>query len=329
MKDKEKDKDLVQKKIAFIILLVGFILSLVIGVIGGLKMFLTFADQMTTPQSNIEQTTSSFYTDGKLNFSNGTTYECQGSNCNWAYEMIDDVSYKMQYYNDGTINMFEGLIDDRYAFLVDGDNVGEEDTYYRGLGVKIYDTATSKVVDEYLAIKNYSKILYNKVYIVQAKTGKWGLINIIDGSATNVFEFKYDFIGVFARDNTVDISAVDKFVVLENGKWSILDISGNVVSGPFDDKIVGYEGSMVVLTDDTKVYVNIFNSNKYDYSSFKNVLFTNTEAVVLYNDTSLSVVSGLTGLELFTKIGDMRDVSVKEDGDKFKLLISGQEVYTG
>lgn len=327
--NKEKDNDLVQKKIALIFLLLGLIVSLAIGLIGGVKAFLQFADQMTTPTSSsgIETTTPSFRDGNTLNFSNGKTYTCSGGEvCGWAYEMIDDVNYSLKYLNDQSINMFDSLIDNRYAFIVDGEK--SEEDYYRDINIKVYDTTEGKVIGEYFSIKNYSKSLYNNSFIAQNTNGKWGVINLADGIITNVIEFKYDYIGVFAKDINEDLSSVDKLAVLESGQWSVINFNGEILQGPFVYKIIGYENNMVVVDKDGTVDAMLNGQGLYTFNNYKSVEFTGKNSIVFYNDTALVLVSSNTGQVEYRFNGDARKVSLIENNAEVSIVIDGKTQHT-
>lgn len=327
-----KDIDAGNKKAALVILIIIFVISIVIAVTGSVKKFIDLLEitQEETLSSNTTQPTN-FYQDGKLNFFDGSnllgTYTCTGSYCNWAYEKIDDKNYNVQFYDDGKIDLLGSLINNRYAFITDSKNNDAEDPYHYDDGVKLYDVVNSKVVDEYVSVKNYSSNLQNNSFIVQNKEGKWGVINLNDNVVTSI-DFQYDYIGLFYIDSESQLSSVDTYIAYQSGNWVLLDISGQKVSTSFSDSIVGYQKEFVITYNSNNKYsIYTKDGEKINEEDLEHIVFSSTKYIALYNfnrlvvydSESKNIIKTLTDQEI-------ENAEFVREGNDILLKINDQEV---
>lgn len=319
--------DNINKVIALIILLVLCLGCLGMGATGAFMRFKKLLDETKPTTDPIYK---DFFQDGNLNFYSGSElaaeYECQSSYCGWAYERIDDGEYALKYYKQDTVRQYSDKIDNRYAFIVDG-NPDETDPYYFAAGVKVYDIQAKAVIAEFKAIKNYGTTLFNNTYIAQDTNGKWGIIDLAYGKVNTDLEFDYDYIGIFyladGEDNgTEPLKDISKYVVLQDGGWYVIDSSGTKLTARIPEPIQGYEGNMIVTGTDS---MSIYNTNGSRlFSDGTNVLYSGRDLLTINNDTDIDLVDANTGESKWHYIySNIRSVALQENGSKMEVAVNG------
>ena len=272
-----------------------------------------------------------FYEDGQLNFYDfGTlvgTYTCENNvYCGWAYETMDDVDYDLDYYFDKTIDTFN-LVNGRYAFIVDT-SVKEE--YYRSSWIKLYDVTTSSIIDEYVAVKNYTIGMENDTYIVKNGAGKWGVIQLGVAGMDTVVPFEYDYIGVQNQlANASSLLVADKFAAIKDGSWVIVDATGSELSFKISQDIYQYDnGALIVKDEEGKFKLYDYDGNTLlNGVAYKDLKFVNKYVFTFDFYGYFKIADYTTGTIVSTKnptISSLGDVTyeVNEDGS-MDIYISG------
>ena len=338
-------KDVVSKTIAFIIILLGFIASLGIAGIGSFTKIKELIDSQKVEPVYIH----SFFEEGKLWFYDASdnliaSYECNGVYCGFAYETIDDEGYALKYFNDGTINEIK-TIDDMYAFIIDvpapqtsenetaeqyTDN--EENKYHYETKVQLFHLQSNKIVREYMAVKNYS-ILPNRTFIVRNMDGKWGVIQFVGQEVNDIISAQYDYIGVFSPTEDLAPTDYDKYVVLANGYWSLLDTTGKSVSTPLTEPIYGYEGETIVTKPSERVHhLYDFKGQKiYDYN-FEKTNITGKGYIIAYSEGGIAIVvdnKGTVLAEAELMSGQTPTYEYDSTNKEVVVMASGSEMFRG
>ena len=360
-------KDKVSKILALIIFVLGFIASFGIAATGTFIRIKEFIESQKVETTYIHP----FSDEGKLWLYEGEElkmeYECKydGVYCGYAYEFIDDESYKLLYYNDGSVNELSTLINGRYIFIVQTQNAAKkqeeaekaqqqtieenpngeteadieyfEDTpteaeYYYDEKVDVLDTVDVKVVAQYSAIKNYT-ILPENIYIAQNLQGKWGVIEFTDSGIKDVIPAQYDFIGIFTADNTVAPVDYTAYVVLNNGQWSLIDKTGKQISSPIRDAIYGFDGETIVAKSDSETFNVYHNGTKINKDlEYETIEFSQKGYVLAYVQGFGYAVYDNKGKivnEGSLSYGQVAILEYNEETQEVIVTANGIEVYRG
>ena len=331
-------KDQFSKTFAFILLLLAFIASVVIGV-NGVKIRVHNYIESKKPKPIVLH---NFYEDGKLWFySPGTTniqgtYQCNGKGiyCGFAFELIDDKSYSLQYYDSKTQINYTSYIAGNYAFIIDAENPPEEgDTCYRNENVKLINITTGAVLKEYSAIKSYSNANgIDGTFIVRSLDGKWGTIKVGFNGPEDKVPLEYDFVGMFTYAATESPTVTDKFVVKKGSTWSVIDENGTAIISNVPDPIYGYEGT-TAATRNTSGEYNIYDSkgtkiNLITY--YTSVKFSGTGYVLGQRENIQYGIYDNAGKEVKTdQLFFQEDISTTTTETSTTFAKKGVTVFTG
>lgn len=363
-------KDKASKIIAFLLLILGFIASFGIAATGTFFRIKEFIESQKVETVYIHP----FSDGGKLYLYNGEEllmeYECDydGVYCDHAFEFIDDESYSLLHYQDGTVDQLSSLINGQYIFIVqskkaakkqdeqaaaqaaaqqqlqedpNGDtaqdieyyedvSTGEE--YYYDETVDVLDIFDKKVVKQYAAIKNYS-ILPETLYMAKNLQGKWGVIEFTDTGIKDVIPAQYDFIGIFTPDNTLAPVDYTAYVVLNNGQWSLIDKIGKQITPPIKDAIYGYEGETIVARTANETYNIYYNGNKLNKEiEYEAIEFTQKGYVLAYLqgfEYALYDNKGRVVNEGPLSFGQVATTEYNEETKEVIVTANGIEVYRG
>jgi len=229
--------------ITIIVLLVIFLPLTVVGFI--------FKDDKSLLEENPGH---DFYYKGYLWFYDNndkllSKYECQNKLCELAVPMIDDAAYGINYYKDGNLKKVS-VIDDRYTFITDG------------ALIYLFDVSNGLVLESYKSLKTYNVNLANNLYIVQNKDGLWGVLGLNKTGLSRPLNFEYDFIGL-KDDVNNGVLNTNKFIVLKNSKWYIIDNTNNSVTSAIDSPIVDYTNYYIFSKNIEKV--KVYGYDGYEY----------------------------------------------------------------
>lgn len=176
-------------------------------------------------------------------------YECMTEICEFTNPTIDDDTYGINYYKDGTINSVS-LMNNKYTFITDG------------AVINLYAANTGTVLQTYKAVKTYNTTLENNSFIVQNNGGVWGVISISDTLGA-VLPFEYSFIGLLGNINEEGTLSTDKFIVQKDTKWYIVDNTNNTLSGEISDPIVNFTNDYIFSKNTEQVRIYGFDNTEY------------------------------------------------------------------
>lgn len=176
-------------------------------------------------------------------------YECLTEICEFTKPSIDDDTYGINYYKEGTIKRVS-LMNDKYTFITDG------------AVINLYAANTGTTLQTYKALKTYNTTLENNSFIVQNNEGVWGVLSIGDTLGA-VLPFEYSFIGLLGNLNEDGTLSTDKFIVQKDTKWYIVDKTNNTLSGEMDDPIVYYTDKYIFSRNSEQVRIYGFDNIEY------------------------------------------------------------------
>ena len=267
---------------------------------------------------NADNPNKMFHYGDKLYFYNGKdllgTYKCQYENCSYAREVIKDDDYFIDYNKTGGQT---GIINNKYAFI--SDYKDSQNIVY------LYDIENGSSAITYKSYKYYGIGIKDDHFIVEAPNGKYGVIQV-KNKVKIVLPYEYDYI---AAANVLDGNKLsDKFIALKNGKWALLDNNGNELTSEFNNPIVSYDDSVVVIKNNA--YYSLYSytgtikpaANAY---SFKNLRFISKYLEI----TDLSDKYYIYDPQSSTKKSDMYNVygdttvETKLSGNVIEVIING------
>lgn len=236
-----------KNKKGFLISTIFFLVLLVVMMIMGFYYKLT--DKVKEEPVVVEKNTIAFY-DGNKTILN--KYTCQKAYCGFAKTTVDDTNYLLDYYQDGNLENNK-TINDCYAFIYDAENELYEE-------IILYDFLNKEVINTYKAIKNYNVLIENDIYLVKDLNDLWGVISFSEEGYKELIAPEYNYIGLI---NNFDIESntllADRFLVLKNNKWGIVDQSNVLLSSYLEESVINYTGLYIITKVDN--YFKI-----YDYS---------------------------------------------------------------
>lgn len=194
----------------------------------------------------------SFY-DGHLWFYNIndnflSKYECATEICEYTTTIIDDDTYGINYYKEGTIDKVS-LIDDKYTFITDGVNI------------YLYSATTGSTLQTYKSVKTYNTNIENNTYILENSDGVWGVL-MLGNVLAPILPFEYSFIGLKNELNDDNTLKAEKFIVKKDNKWFIVDRNNSAISSYIDEPIIDYTNDYIISKD---VRVRIFSYEGFEY----------------------------------------------------------------
>ena len=310
------------------ILIVGLLISFSLLSIAGLSLkFMGYGNNQGKEQTFYKDGKLHFYKDGKLI----GTYTCKNETnyCDFAYEMIDEIDYNINFYDDQKIDKI-GLINDRYVFLID-DFIQSDDEYYRDSSVILYDVVGDYKIREYRAVKNYTLGLENDKFIVQHDDGKWGVITLTSDFLINILGFDYDYIGLVNRKNSDKQLIADNYIVKTDNSWSIINEKTVELVKNIIFPIVDYNGKYVITHVGDNYYLHDYDGNmQLSAETFLNLSFTGKYVSVLESNRYFYVYDPETNTELTPKLYVLEDknyVALINKEGKIEITI-GDEVTT-
>ncbi len=244
--------------------------------------------KITSKVENItkENPNHDFYYQGRLYFYDEQgnflgNYTCGADNCGHVKTIIDDESYNLNYYADGTQEYLNYENND-YAFVSDGKNI------------ILYSFKLKAPIITYSEVKDYHTT-NNHNYLIAKKDGKWGVLNL--NSLTNVIDYTFDFIGL--PNKVVDgVLQTDNFIAFKDNRWYILDAEGNPKNNGVLAPIIAFNPNYI-LTNEKEIFD--YESNKVPINvSYKDIALVDGYTVLVTNNNTVLVYSDLKGLILAT-----------------------------
>lgn len=159
-------------------------------------------------------------------------------------------------------NSYIALFNKKYVFISDMDNNNSE--------IKFYDLGENKTKGTYLTIdagmkKNIDNLTLidtkSTKVIAKLRSGKYGVIEITNNSATVALNFDYEYI---------ERAGNDFIVQLENKNYQILYGNNSYSSSEFPGRILNYANQHLVIEKNSKVYLyngdgSVVTDKGFDY----------------------------------------------------------------
>lgn len=225
-------------------------------------------------------------------------YECQTKVCDFTVPTIDDSTYGINYYKEGTMTKVP-VISNKYTFITDG------------AVIYLYGVSNGMTLGTFKAVKNYSTNLDNNAYIVQNSDDLWGVITIGD-TIGPVLPFNYDFIGIAKNGKVEGDLSTDKFIVLKDNKWYIVDNENSALTGYIDDPIIEY----------TNEYVFSKNAERIKVHSYENYEFLTDLTIKDYiiEDKYIGIITD-NSLLIYENLGVnyIKNITITNSTDKIDL----------
>ena len=177
-----------------------------------------------------------------------SNYECKTELCELSKPIINDDDYGIEYFkgNKETVD----VEDNAYTFITDG------------AVIYLYNVINGSTLQSYKAIKNYNTEVFNNSYIIQNNDGLWGVLNI--GSVLSVvLPFEYDFVGLTNNVDPAGVLNSNKFIVLKDSKWYLVDNTNSAITGYIQEPIVDYTDSFVVSKNDQRIRIYSYENFEY------------------------------------------------------------------
>jgi len=243
-------------------------------------------------------------------------YECQTEICEFANPTIDDTTFGINYYKEGSIKSV-GLIRDKYTFITDGSLI------------YLYAANTGTILQNYKAIKTYNTNIENNSYIIQDLNGVWGVISVSD-ILNSVLPFEYSFIGLIHNINEYGALMADKFIVQKDTKWYLVDNNNSALTGEIDDPIIDYNDSYIFSKSQDRIRIYSYENYEYltnytikDYIlEDKYIGIITDKFLIIYENLGNKYLKSVTLTDKDAKVG------LEKDETKLNITIDGNVVET-
>ncbi len=213
-----------------------------------------------------------------------SSYSCDTKLCDLSAPIIDDDTYGINYYKDGALKQIE-VIDEKYAFLTDG------------AVIHLYGVDSGGVIQTYKSVKNYNSHLENDAYIIQNNNDLWGVLGI-GNTLKIILPFDYDFIGISNKINEEGIIRSDKFIVLKDNKWFLVDNANSALTKKMDAPIIDYTNEYIFVKESERIKIYNYEGLEYLQNYIINdfVILDNYIAIITNNE--LMIYNNLNNLPI-------------------------------
>lgn len=256
------------------------------------------------------------YFDGYMWFYNTkdeylSKYECQTEVCEYTIPIIDDNTYGINNYKGGLLERVS-LIDDKYTFITDG------------ALIYLYSAETGSTLQTYKAIKTYNTTLEDNSYIIQNSNGVWGVLSL-GSMLKSVLPFEYSFIGLKDNVNKDGTLSTDKFIVMKDTKWYLVDNNNSAITGYIDDPIIDYTNDYVFSKNLDRV--RVYSYNNYEYLTNFNIkdYILEDKYVGIITDNFLLIYENLGNNYIKSMVitDNMGDITLEKVNNKLDIKING------
>lgn len=238
-------------------------------------------------------------------------YECLTEKCEIASSTIDDAIYGIKYYQEGTLEKIPQL--NNYVFINDG------------ALIYLFNLENGKVLTTYKEIKNYNTKTENNVYILKNNKDIWGALTI-GNNLNKVLDYEYDFIGLGNKVNEYGVLKTDKFIVLKDNKWYIVDQNNSAISGVIDNPIVEFNNEYIFSQSDEKIRIYSYDNYEYliDYK-IKDYLLED-KYIGIVTDEMLYIYENLGTIYIksYELSKEASEIKLEKIGNKLNVLINGE-----
>lgn len=243
-----------------------------------------------------------------------SSYECQTEVCELSVPTIDDDTYGINYYK-GTISSVP-VEDNSYTFITDG------------AVLYLYNVKNGTTLQSYKSIKNYNTKINNNNYILQNSDGLWGVLTV-GSTLSSVLPFEYDFVGLINKVDDKGILNSDKFIVLKDSKWYIVDSDNSAITGYIDDPIIDYTDEYVISKNSERIRIHSYQNFEYltnyqikDYALEDNYIAIVIDGFILiYNSLNTNYIKSIP----LTTSGEL---DLEKEDNKLIVKINNEIIET-
>lgn len=264
-----------KKTVTFVIIIILLIVFVPLAVLSTVL-------HLQNKREGIDNPNHEFLYNGKLYFyDNNTligTYICENLDyCNYALSR-NNFSYALLEHQEEKPIPFS-LIQNRYAFLLDTSTA-----FLNEAKIILYDIKLNKKLGEYLEVKNYGIGIEKETYLVKNSDGKWGVLSFEDG-VNMVIPFQYDYLGLIdvVTENKV---TVENYVVMQAGKWFLIDNSNNKVSDVFTEEIVSYNKEYIITSNGSSMRLLTHDGRNRLFGEYKYLHFCGDYVAIVENSNT-------------------------------------------
>lgn len=262
-----------------------------------------------------------------VNLPGGGCYMCEnaGGYCNYALNYIRDDEYHINYYKGS--NPY-ATATSGYAFIMDTLNTFNTSQKLEYPNVILYNSVIGINGGEIAGINNYGLGIAGNLYITINDAGKYGLFKI-DTTVTKLLDYDYDFLGLANHIDSEGLLDSTYLIAKKNNEWSLITITGDVITGPYSYPIVDFNSYIAVFYQNDSYYVYKYNSDDYstpDYLfpySFSRV-YVYQNLLVLVNNTNVVVYDTFSWSNMgeASQISSLDDLRIVEESDGINLYIN-------
>lgn len=296
------------KKPVFITIIILLIIFVPLTIIG----FLT----KTSHKVFKDNPNHELYYDGKLWFydeSNNliNTYVCKTEKCELTKPTINDDEYDINYYKNGTLENIP-VSNNTYAFITDG------------VIISLYNISLGKSMQTYKEVKNYNINLQNNVYILKNNDDLWGVLSVSENLRA-VLPFEYDFIGLKTNNVNENNLLIDKYIVLQDNHWFLVDSTNNVLSGKIENPIIDYDEKYLFskIADEIKIYDYEGNELLDNYIINDYIISDGYYGIITDNYILIYKELNNAYLKLIPQITKDKLVELEKDNNKLVVKVDG------
>ncbi len=213
------------------------------------------------------------------------------------------------------------LVMNRFAFIKDVNNENDKN-------IILYDLELGRVLANYSAIKNYGIGIEDNNYIVKNNDNHYGVITFKNNVSLKV-PFKYDYIGLPEKiDSETGKIVSNKFAVLNNGKWQIIDANGAVFAENISDDIVNFNEEYIVLKSSFGYRLANYQGRYFfDNTIFKYLDFYKDYLEVIDNNSNFYLYSIKNNQKVSSDylVNSIDDVSLSTENNTIIIAIKNSE----
>lgn len=284
--------------------------------------FVMHNTKKTVPEDNPNH---EFKYENKLYFYNDNDellgiYSCNKSICDIALNSSnEDYPLKERESSDSL-----SLVMNRYAFIKDVDKENDKN-------IILYDLELGRVLANYSTIKNYGIGIEDNNYIVKNNDNHYGVITFKDTVNLKV-PFKYDYIGLPEKiDSETGKIVSNKYAVLNNGKWQIIDANGAVFAENISDDIVNFNEEYIVLKSSFGYRLASYQGRYFfDNTTFKYLDFYKDYLEVIDNNSNFYLYSIKNNQKVSSDyfVNSIDDVSLNSTDKGIEISIKKEKKET-
>ena len=199
-----------------------------------------------------------------------------------------------------------------YAFITDG------------VIISLYNISLGKSMQTYKEVKNYNINLQNNVYILKNNDDLWGVLSVSENLRA-VLPFEYDFIGLKTNNVNENNLLIDKYIVLQDNHWFLVDSMNNVLSGKIENPIIDYDEKYLFskIADEIKIYDYEGNELLDNYIINDYIISDGYYGIITDNYILIYKELNNAYLKLIPQITKDKLVELEKDNNKLVVKVDG------